>query len=156
MSVTERLHASGLGHRGRQWRAGLTHTLFGSKTRKAVFFTAALFIVLIVLIVFAAFFIDEPLRQRMEANLNRSLTGYTVRIGKLDFHPIGLSLELEDSVISQNDNPEPPVAEIANLTAGIQWRALHAAGWWLILQSTSQNFTSIANRRKKSSTMKYR
>ena len=124
MSVTERLYAFGSGNRGRQWRAGLTHTLFGSKTRKAVFFTAALFVVLVVLIVFAAFFIDEPLRQRMEANLNRSLTGYTVRIGKLDFHPIGLSLDLENSVISQNDNPEPPVAQIANLTAGIQWRAL--------------------------------
>ena len=124
MSVTERLHAYRPGNRARQWRAGLTHTLLGSKTRKALSFTAALFIVLVVLIVLAAFFVDEPLRQRMEANLNRSLTGYTVRIGKLDFHPIGLSLDLENSVIIQNDNPEPPVAQIANLSAGIHWRAL--------------------------------
>ena len=103
---------------------GFGHTFFGSKTRKVVFFTAALFIVLVVLSVIAAFFIDEPLRQRMEANLNRALIGYTVRIGKLDFHPIGLSLDLENSVIIQTDNPEPPVAQIANLSAGIQWRAL--------------------------------
>ena len=79
---------------------------------------------LIVLVVIAAFFIDEPLRRRMEANLNRALAGYTVRIGKLDFHPIGLSLELENSVIIQNDNPEPPVAQIANLSASIDWRGL--------------------------------
>ena len=124
MSVTERLHAYRSGDRARQWRAGLSHTFFGSKIRKVVFFTAALFIVLVVLTVTAAFFVDEPLRQRMEANLNRSLIGYTVRIGKLDFHPIGLSLELENSVIIQTDNPEPPVAQIANLSAGIQWRAL--------------------------------
>lgn len=124
MSVTERLHAYRSGTRARQWRAGLAHTLFGSKTRKAVFWSAGLLVGLVVLAVIAAFFIDEPLRRRMEANLNRALTGYTVRIGKLDFHPIGLSLDLENSVIIQNDNPEPPVAQIANLSASIQWRAL--------------------------------
>ena len=67
----------------------------------------------ILLAVIASFFIDEPLRRRMEANLNRVLVGYTVRIGKLDFHPIGFSLDLENSIIIQNDNPKPPVAQIA-------------------------------------------
>ncbi len=124
MSVTERLQAYRSGTRARQRRAGLAHTLFGSKTRKAVFWSAGLLVGLLVLAVIAAFFIDEPLRRRMEANLNRALTGYTVRIGKLDFHPIGLSLDLENSVIVQNDNPEPAVAQIANLSASIQWRAL--------------------------------
>ncbi len=89
-----------------------------------MFWSAGLLVGLVALVVIAAFFIDEPLRRRMEANLNRALTGYTVRIGKLDFHPIGLSLDLENSVIIQNDNPEPPVARIANLSASIQWRAL--------------------------------
>ena len=124
MSVTEQLQAYRSGTRARQWRAGLAHTLFGSKTRKAVFWSGSALVGLLVLVVIAAFFIDEPLRRRMEANLNRALAGYTVRIGKLDFHPIGLSLELENSVIIQNDNPDPPVAQIANLSASIDWRGL--------------------------------
>jgi hypothetical protein len=124
MSVTERLQAFRSSNRARPWRASLARTIFGSKGRKVVLMTATPLIVLVVLSVFAAFFVDEPLRQRMEANLNRSLTGYTVHIGKLDFHPIGLSLDLENSVIFQSDNPEPPVAQIANLRAGIQWGAL--------------------------------
>ena len=124
MSVTEPLPSYRSGDRVRQWRAALAHSFFGSKTRKAVFWAASGLLGLIVLVVIAAFFIDEPLRQRMEANLNRALAGYTVRIGKLDFHPIGLSVELENTVIIQNDNPEPPVAQIANLSASIDWRSL--------------------------------
>ena len=124
MSVTEPLPTYRSGDRARQWRAAVAHSLFGSKTRKAVFWSASVLVGLALLVVIAAFFIDEPLRQRMEANLNRALAGYTVRIGKLDFHPIGLSLDLENSVIIQNDNPEPPVAQIANLSASIAWRSL--------------------------------
>jgi Domain of Unknown Function (DUF748) len=124
MSVTESHHPYLGSSRARQWRQRLAHTLFASRTRKALFWSATALVVLIVLVIIAAFFIDEPLRQRMEANLNRALRGYTVRIGKLDFHPIGLSLDLEDSLIIQNDNPEPPVAQIANLSASVQWRAL--------------------------------
>ena len=124
MSVTESDHTYPAGTRARRWRGRLGQTFFASRTRKVLFWSATALITLIVLVIIAAFFIDEPLRQRMEANLNRALQGYTVRIGKLDFHPIGLSLDLEDSLISQNDNPEPPVAQIANLTASVQWRAL--------------------------------
>ena len=124
MSVTERHEPYPIGSRARQWRERVAQTVFASRTRKVLFWSATGLVILIVLVIIAAFFIDEPLRQRMEANLNRALQGYTVRIGKLDFHPIGLSLDLEDSVITQNDNPDPPVAQIANLTASIQWRAL--------------------------------
>jgi hypothetical protein len=124
MSVTERHQPLPLANRARHWRGRLAQTFFASRTRKALFWSATGIVVLIVLVIIAAFFIDEPLRQRMEANLNRALRGYTVRIGKLDFHPIGLSLDLEDSLITQNDNPDPPVAQIANLSASVQWRAL--------------------------------
>ena len=124
MSVTEKQHPYPVGSRARDWRERLARTFFASRTRKVVFWSATGLLTLIVLVIIAAFFIDEPLRQRMEANLNRALRGYTVRIGKLDFHPIGLSLDLEDSLIIQNDNPDPPVAQIANLSASVQWRAL--------------------------------
>ena len=90
MSVTETHHPYPIGSRARQWRERLARTFFASRTRKVVFWSATGLLTLIVLVIIAAFFIDEPLRQRMEANLNRALRGYTVRIGKLDFHPIGL------------------------------------------------------------------
>src|SRR5918994_1780771 len=92
--------------------------------KKALIWLAAIFGVLVILVIIAAVFIDEPLRRRTEAKINASLKGYTVRIEKLDFHPIGFSLDLENSVITQDANPEPAVAEIPNLTASVNWRAL--------------------------------
>jgi hypothetical protein len=83
------------------------------------------FIGFVLILVFAlAYLIDEPLRRRMERDLNDRLKGYTVRIGRADFHPIGLSLDLEESVIYQNEHPDPPVAEIPNLSASVHWKAL--------------------------------
>lgn len=95
-----------------------------SKPRRIVTWTVGAVLALMLIAVVAAFFIDEPLRGRMEANLNTALKGYTVRIGKLDFHPIGLSLDLEDVSILQKENPDPPVAQIANWSASIAWRAI--------------------------------
>ena len=60
----------------------------------------------------------------MEADINSSLKGYTVRIGRLDFHPVGLSLDLEESTIYQSAHPDPPIAHIPKLSAGIHWKAL--------------------------------
>ena len=60
----------------------------------------------------------------MEATLNQRLTGYSVRLPELDFHPIGLSLTLRGLTIRQNAHPEPPVMIIETLDAGVHWRAL--------------------------------
>jgi hypothetical protein len=60
----------------------------------------------------------------MEADLNKRLKGYTVRIGRLDFHPIGLSLDLEELTIYQSAHPDPPIAHIPNLSASVHWKAL--------------------------------
>jgi hypothetical protein len=68
--------------------------------------------------------VDIPLRQRLEARINASLEGYTVRLGAVDFHPIGFSLDLIDAVIVQDASPEPPVARISKFTASVHWRAL--------------------------------
>lgn len=56
--------------------------------------------------------------------MNRHLTDYTVRVGKAYFHPIGLSLDLEDLVLLQNEIPDPPVASIKRLHASVHWTAL--------------------------------
>jgi uncharacterized protein DUF748 len=79
----------------------------------------------ILLLAFAvAFLIDEPLRRYTEAKMNRALKGYTVHLKKLDFHPLGFSLDLADVVVVQDAHPEPPVAHIPLLSASVHWRAL--------------------------------
>jgi hypothetical protein len=83
------------------------------------------FLAVILIIIFAlAFLIDEPLRRKIEGEMNARLKGYTVRIGKLDFHPIGLSLDLENLSIYQTAQPDPPIAHIPNLHASVHWKAL--------------------------------
>ena len=109
------------GRRLRQW---WSNGRGSSKTIRIAAWAAGIIILVLVIAIVAAFFIDEPLRRRMEARLNSTLQGYTVTIGRLDFHPIGLSLDLEDATIVQNDNPEPPVAHIPVLSASVAWRAI--------------------------------
>lgn len=72
----------------------------------------------------AAVVIDEPARRYMEREINRRLTGYTVTVRALHVHPWTVSLELVDSTISQDANPDPPVALIRSLTTTVDWRAL--------------------------------
>lgn len=124
MALSRLLRANNLGEpAGRlgQWWSGRAHF---SKTAKIAAWAGGIILLLLAIAFIAAFFIDEPLRRRMEARLNSTLQGYTVRIGRLDFHPIGLSLDLEEATIFQNDNPEPPVAHIPKLSASVHWRAI--------------------------------
>src|SRR5882672_4998328 len=74
--------------------------------------------------VVALFFVDEPLRRYTEAKMNARLKGYTATIGALHFSPINFSLDLRDTVIVQNEHPDPPVANIGRLYASVHWRAL--------------------------------
>ena len=79
---------------------------------------------MLVVLGLAALFIDEPLRAYAERELNRRVDGYTFHIGALDFHPIGLSLDLERITVVQNEHPEPPIAQLAKWHASIHWREL--------------------------------
>jgi uncharacterized protein DUF748 len=72
----------------------------------------------------ASFFVDEPLRGYMERALNAELQGYTVRLAALAFHPLGFSITLKDLTIAQNAHPQPPVAQVPELHASVQWQAL--------------------------------
>jgi Domain of Unknown Function (DUF748) len=74
--------------------------------------------------VVVSFFIDEPLRRYVERQMNAHLQGYTVRIGALDFHPFGFSVDLKDVIIVQDAHPDPPVVRAPALSASVQWRAL--------------------------------
>ena len=81
-------------------------------------------LLVLLLLTGAAFLIDEPLRSYIEQKMNRSLRGYTVHIGSLDFHPIGISVDLEDVRLLRIDKPDPPVATLARWSASLHWKAL--------------------------------
>jgi uncharacterized protein DUF748 len=80
--------------------------------------------VILTFIFILAYLIDEPLRRKVEREMNDRLKGYTVRIEKLDFHPIGLSLDLKQLWIYQTPHPDPPIAYIPKLHASVHWKAL--------------------------------
>ena len=94
------------------------------RRRWAFFVGAPVAAVLIAAIAIAGHFIDEPLRQRLELTLNQKMTGYTVKLPGLDFHPLGFSLTLHRLSVQQNAYPNPPVIVIEQLHAGVHWRAL--------------------------------
>lgn len=82
------------------------------------------FAALILLIVIASVFIDAPLRGYLERKINHSLNGYTVRIVRAHFHPIGFALELENLVLVRNEQMDVPVASIPRWRASLHWKAL--------------------------------
>ena len=81
---------------------------------------------LLVVIIVAVSFIDEPLRAYTERELNHRLPAYIVHIGALDLHPISLSLDLADITVRQKDHPDPPIAAISKIQGSLQWSALFA------------------------------
>ena len=80
--------------------------------------------VLAVLVVVSPALLNEPVRRRIEAAMNAQMEGYTVQLPALSLHPWSLSLSLLGLTVRQNANPDPPVVELREMTAGVQWRAL--------------------------------
>ena len=79
---------------------------------------------LLLVIGIALAFIEEPLRSYAERELNQHLPAYTFHIGALDLHPLSLSVDLEDMTVRQKDDPDPPIAALAQWHASLQWSAL--------------------------------
>jgi hypothetical protein len=79
---------------------------------------------LAVLLIIASFFVDEPMRRSMEKEINRRLTGYSVRVPRLHFSLFNLSVTLSDVNVFQQAHPDPPVAFIPRLHASVQWREI--------------------------------
>ena len=93
-------------------------------TRKSLLWIGGSLLLILLFVIVVAYLLDEPLRRKIERDLNHRLKGYTVRIGRLDFHPVGLSLDLKESTIYQSAHPDPPIAHIPNLSASVHWKAL--------------------------------
>ncbi len=81
-------------------------------------------VAILLLFAVALMFIDEPLRRIIENRVNGALTGYAVRIGTLDFHPLGLSLELEHVTLAQTDHPNEPIISFPRWKASLHWSKL--------------------------------
>ena len=78
-------------------------------------------VVLALLLFAASFLLDEPLRRKMETNMNRDLKGYTVQIPRLHIQLLDLSLTLKDMSVVQQAHPEFPVILFPALKASIHW-----------------------------------
>jgi hypothetical protein len=105
---------------GRRWWARWRRPRVGTRGRWILGGLA----LLIALVVIGSFLVDEPLRRYIEGQMNERLEGYTVRIERLSFHPVGASLTLYGLVISQDAHPDPPVLHVERFDASVQWKAL--------------------------------
>jgi len=98
------------------------HMRLGKKWRVLILTLSGLFALAVIL----SLAVQEPLRRNMEVRINKALKGYNVRVGRLIFHPIGFSVDVEDLLLSQISHPDPPIARIPRLRASIHWRELLA------------------------------
>jgi uncharacterized protein DUF748 len=92
--------------------------------RRGLMWTGGVIGVVLLLAFVIAFMLDEPLRRIVEKQMNAKMKGYTATIGKLDFHPIGFSVDFYDVLFVQDTNPDPPVLKMERLSASVQWWAL--------------------------------
>lgn len=79
---------------------------------------------LVAIIALAVYLAGEPARRYAEAELNRRLKGYSVRIEGLQLHPLAVSVSVRGMTVRQEQHPEPPVAVLPLIEAGLHWRAL--------------------------------
>jgi len=80
--------------------------------------------VVLALVIGSVFLMDEPVRRYIEHQVNRQLHVYSLHVGKLDLHPLALSLDLENVSIVQNRHPDPPIVVIPQWHASLQWTEL--------------------------------
>ncbi|HTG33436.1 MAG TPA: DUF748 domain-containing protein [Thermoanaerobaculia bacterium] len=92
-------------------------------SRRGILWIVLIAALLLIVVLIARHF-DEYLRRTLEAKVNQRLHGYHVTLGHAHLSPFGLSLTLEQAVIRQDANPNPPVAEIPRLTTSVEWREI--------------------------------
>jgi len=92
-----------------------------SKIRRRLLYVG---LVVLALVYAVSFTLDEPIRRRLESQLNANLVGYTAHIRAVRFHPFGFAITLKDTTIAQDKHPKPAVADFPRLDASVQWRAL--------------------------------
>jgi len=79
---------------------------------------------LLLLVAIVAQHFDEYLRRTIESKVNQRLHGYTVTLQGAHLNPFGLALTLRGAVIRQQAHPSPPVADISQVKASVQWKEI--------------------------------
>jgi hypothetical protein len=96
----------------------------GSSTHRRLLWLLGTFAIFAALVYGVARSLDEPVRRYIEMEANRRLTGYTVRIPALRVRLWKASVELNDTRLLQDANPDPPVIHVERLVTTLDWRAL--------------------------------
>jgi hypothetical protein len=86
--------------------------------------TVGIVMLLLLLTIPVRAMMKEPIRALIEQRMNDALEGYSVRIPEINLHLRGLSITFQGLLVAQDAHPDPPVAEVAAMTAGVQWGAL--------------------------------
>lgn len=68
--------------------------------------------------------LDRPLHGIVVRQLNDNLVGYHALVRKVDFHLLGLGLDLIDADVFQDAHPTPPVIHVPRLRLSVHWRDL--------------------------------
>ena len=95
--------------------------------RRRTWILCGIVAVVLIAVGFSYFVSNQALRRYMEHQMNSHLKGYTVHVGRAYFHPITFALNLQDLTLTQDANPNPPVANIGRLRARVHWGALFKA-----------------------------
>lgn len=97
----------------------------GSAKRRRRWRTIGIGLLLVILLAgLALSMVDEPLRAYAESEFNRLVQSHSIHIGALHFHPVGLSVDLEDVTVVQNAHPDPPILRLAQWQMSLHWGAL--------------------------------
>ena len=84
----------------------------------------AFFVVLLIGIFAASFFLDGFIRPRIERAMNEKLIGYHTTLPHAHLQLIGGRLTLQGLKVIQKKQPTPPIAVVGKMQFTIQWREL--------------------------------
>ena len=70
--------------------------------------------------------LDKPLHKFVVTTLNENLVGYHATVRQVDFHLLGLGLDLVDGDVYQDAHPTPAVIHVPRLRLSVHWRDLVA------------------------------
>ncbi|HET8948511.1 MAG TPA: DUF748 domain-containing protein, partial [Candidatus Polarisedimenticolia bacterium] len=70
--------------------------------------------------------LDRPLHGFVVRTLNDNLVGYHATVRKVNFHLLGLGLDLVDGDVYQDAHPTPAVIHVPRLRLSVHWRDLLA------------------------------
>ena len=94
-------------------------TTGASRPRRRGLIAAVVVAVLVAAVFIATVLVSEPAKRYAERYANEKLPEFEIAIGQLRLQPFRLGIGLEDVVVRQRANPDPPLAEIPEVKARV-------------------------------------